>query len=311
MGTAELESMSLDSKDREDGGCASAAATLPDLALLLVLEYVAAYNLDDVVSAGQVCRHWRRVASSSELWRHRSLRSHGLATQAFTRVVTFAPRLRAMDVCWINQISPEDRAVRKAALLRSHCKLTCLTGVMCHRDSTWTHRLLALHGAHLKKLEVSTVDRQALQALGVMPRLRVLQVSGWDAELYEEPVVVFPPVREGGIGPGCLDALEVQGLPRATTISMLKASRRTLRRLNLGVGTTGAHEKTHGNWPRTCNDLSQVLADCCLEGLQELILYRFAGCYHTTSECIQQRSSLEQQFRFCLVTCSDCSPYTF
>ncbi|KAK3931397.1 F-box/WD repeat-containing protein 12 [Frankliniella fusca] len=323
MGAVEVEGcrLSLGCSTASEAGCSRegegdaeasqaqpAAGTLPDLALLLIFKYVAAYNLDDAVSAGQVCRHWRRVARSAELWRHLRLRGHGLATQAFTRVVAFAPRLRALDVCWIHQVSPQDRAVRKAALLGSRCKLTCLTGVMCHRDPQWAHRLLALHGPHLRELEVSTADRGALEAIGVMPHLRVLQVSGWDAELLDQPVV-FP--ADGG--PTRLETLEVRGLPRSTTTSMLRACRGSLRSLQLGVGTSCAHASAPAPdpdpWPRTCQDLTQVLQDCSLIELRELILYRFVGCYHTMSECAQQRNSLQQSLRFCKIKCSDCSPY--
>lgn len=113
--------MSDDARDADDG---ILAATLPDLALLRVFEYVAAENLDDLVSAGQVCSHWRRVAASQQLWRRRRLKCHGMATEAFTRVVSFAPRLHTLDVCWINQICPEDRAIRKRALLASHSKVS-------------------------------------------------------------------------------------------------------------------------------------------------------------------------------------------
>ncbi|KAJ1531795.1 hypothetical protein ONE63_000449 [Megalurothrips usitatus] len=291
-----------------DGDCDGAlAATLPDLALLQVFEYVAADSLDDLVSAGQVCSHWRRVAASGELWRRRRLRSHGLATLAFTRVVAFAPRLLALDVCWINQISPEDRVIRKRALLESRCKLSRLTGVLCHRDADWAHGLLGLHAAHLRELEVGTADRDTLRAVGSMRRLRVLRLSGGDPRLGEDPYVFPDPDRSGTYDAGQgLEQLEVRGLPRDTTVSLLRAHRRTLRKLTLNVGTPGPADGAAG-WPRTCPDLPQLLQDCKFKNLQELVLTRYAGCYHTVPECSQQRGVVVRILNLHLFQCSDCS----
>ncbi|XP_034253701.1 F-box/LRR-repeat protein 12-like [Thrips palmi] len=295
-------------------------ATLPDLALLRVFEYVAADNLDDLVSAGQVCRHWRRVAASEQLWRRRRLKCHGMATEAFTRVVSFAPRLHSLDVCWINQISPEDRVIRKRALLASRSKLRRLTGVMCHRDSDWTHGLLALHAEHLRELEVSTADREALQAVGNMPLLHALHVSGWDPGLEKDPYIY--PARPDGPnrGPNTgtrvtgedrgLERLEVRGLPKETTVSMLRANRRSLRKLTLNVGTPSDQHNAPG-WPKTCSDLAQLLQACGLQNLKEITLTRYGGCFHSDTDCMKQRKSLEQHLECCNVQCSDCNPFSF
>lgn len=61
--------------------------------------------------------------------------------------------------------------------------------MMCHRDSDWAHGLLARHAQHLRELEVSTADREALQAVENMPLLHVLHISGWDPGLQKDPYV--------------------------------------------------------------------------------------------------------------------------
>ncbi|XP_026276780.1 uncharacterized protein LOC113205394 [Frankliniella occidentalis] len=295
----------------------AAAAALPDLILLQVIGLLPAA---DVVSIGQVCRHWRRVALGEEVWRRRELDAtcdEADGGRQLVRVLRFAPCLAGLSVATTSWSSPRHaaRAAVKQALLQADCKVERITDVWCHVDGEWASAMLAVHADHVREVGACHVDGALLQALHTMAlhrALRGLQVWHGDVALrVQDDDLAFDEEDGEGRGQGGLQWVDIFDIPQATTLSLLRAHRRTLQEVTLHVGTPAPSAVGWGwrhqddRWPDTCSRLHLQLSACSLQALQSLFLDRY-GRSHPLPACAAQLADLRGALPGVTVTCLQC-----
>ncbi|XP_052131330.1 uncharacterized protein LOC113209672 [Frankliniella occidentalis] len=200
-----------------------------------------------------------------------------------------------MNVLLISCSGPTYLQQEKAALLRDAPGVTRLVQVWCHTDPTWSLQLLQRAAPTMEQLVVWCPREAHLRAVHAMPRLRRLYVDG-DAALLAQPpeLPALPPGHAG------LQWLRVDGLPRATTQSLLRAHGGTLEELVLWVGTAGSRE-----WPDSCGDLHSLLQQSGLRALRRLLLVRWSYS-HELAACREQRAQVRRVLPGAEVLCSRC-----
>ncbi|XP_026289360.1 uncharacterized protein LOC113214267 [Frankliniella occidentalis] len=205
--------------------------------------------------------------------------------------------VREMNVLAVSQTKPNERQQEKAALLAAAPGVSRLVGVYCHRDPAWSLQLLQRAAPTLERLSVLYPREAHLRAVHAMPRLRRLSVRG-DAALDAQPpeLPALPPGHAG------LQWLGVCLLPRATTLSLLRAHGGTLGELELVVGTAGSY-----GWPYSCGDLHSLLQQSGLRALRRLVLRRWAYAYsHEPAACREQRAEVRRVLPGAEVLCDKC-----
>ena len=173
-----------------------------------------------------------------------------------------------------------------------------LTHLHCREDPAWTLQLLERAAPRLHELHLVTPSWAHLQVLGTMHQLNKLEVQYY-GEDWNRPMLFSPaPAAHRG-----LEWLRVSHLPKETTLSLLRAHRRSLRALQLTVGTAGDEA-----WPAHCSYLPALLGECGLQALRSLLLVR-SGCHHRPADCRAQRTALRAALPAATaVTCDSCPP---
>ncbi|XP_052131303.1 uncharacterized protein LOC127751586 [Frankliniella occidentalis] len=199
-----------------------------------------------------------------------------------------------MDVDAISDSGADDRQQEKAAALQDAAGVTRLVNVVCREDPIWSLELLQRAAATVEELRLNFPDEAHLLAVHAMPRLRRLEVTGNAYACVPELPAPLP-------GAGVLQWLRVDGLPRATTQTLLRALGRSLEVLQMGVGTAG-----DGEWPFSCDDLPSLLEQCGLRALRRLVLGRIVGCTHAAAPCDRQRADARRVLPGAEVLCNWC-----
>lgn len=162
----------------------------------------------------------------------------------------------ALDVWELSLHPPGEMRVKKEALLRSDSEIWKLTGVDCWSDPEWTERLLRRAAPHVEQLQLRYPGREHLRVVReAMPHLRRLELRGWRGqELLEQPFSFDEtPARNRHT----LEWLEVF-MPEPTALSLLRAHRRSLRKVRFIVadewGPTTTTTTASGTAPTSDQD---------------------------------------------------------
>lgn len=195
-----------------------------------------------------------------------------------------------------------------------------LLTVICNNDTDWATKLLIAASPLVEELEVWNVDPEQWLQLQAMPRLYRLEVN-----TYVFSIRSLPELADRGDEPGGLLWVRTC-LDEEATESLLRAHSRTLREVQLFVGT-----KTHSiqdplvptepRWPWTCSaaDLTALVSRCGLRELRRLVLRRphrpvwtLSGDFcHRAAECRQQLHALRGLFPHAKVLCGTCHNVTW
>ncbi|XP_034231849.1 uncharacterized protein LOC117639912 isoform X2 [Thrips palmi] len=174
-----------------------------------------------------------------------------------------------------------------------------MTGVVGHKDPAWVLDVLRSAAPSLQQLRILNPVRDHLLLVHAMPRLEKLELRCTNRALFTDP-----PVLPALFEPSTVRWLHVGGLPRATTLSLLRAHHASLKVLWLDVGLEPAAE-----WPFGCSDLVDFVRQCGLD-IRELVIGREwldrYGIRHDRTKCRAQLQLLERSLPDCLVSCDDC-----
>lgn len=166
-----------------------------------------------------------------------------------------------------------------------------LVSVYCHGDPAWTQQLLQATLGSVEELQLFYASEEHLLSAHAMPRLRRLYLMYCAIGEFPE----LPPLAT----PSGLQWLRVDGFPRATLLSLLRAHGASLRKLTLSVSEPGVLA-----WPNSCNDLDTLLAGCGLVRLELLVLRRLN--IHTEAGCRFQREAVRRVLPAATVLCKEC-----
>lgn len=148
--------------------------------------------------------------------------------------------------------------------------------------------------ATLEELDLWYPRADHLAVVHAMPRLRRLRLCHDDTLAKQYPGVL-PALPQ----PSSLRWLGVNGLPRVTVESLLRAHGAALEELWLLVGTPG-----RAAWPKECRDLDALLAGCGVRA-QRLVLRRY-WVSHEAAACRAQLAAVRRVLPAALVQCSMC-----
>lgn len=204
-----------------------------------------------------------------------------------------------MDLEDVSMSRPGAKLQQKAAALRDAVGVTRLVELYCTGDPAWCLALLESAAPTLEQLGVWDLDEAHLRVVHAMPRLRRLDIWSIVGLLDAQPPVL-PALSQGHTG---LQWLRVKGLPRATTLSLLRAHSHSLEDLQLVVGTT-----FDGEWPQSgCSDLHSLLQQCGLRVLRRLVMwYANPDVTHEAAPCRQQRGRMRRVLPGAKVLCNVC-----
>lgn len=153
----------------------------------------------------------------------------------------------------------------------------------------------------LEEAIVYHASAEHLEALHRMPRLRQLDVHGLTDVLQEHPPSLpeYPQHLRGG-----LLRIEMQYLPRDTTIALLRAHRHSLQEVRLWVGIEKDEEL---QFPEYCEDLDIIFSHCELKALRRLVLYMFdEGYSHPIADCRSLLAKVKAVLPGVTVLCKIC-----
>ena len=187
--------------------------------------------------------------------------------------------------------------LRVPPCLPAECLTLCLlqvrrmTNVHCRIDPDWALDVLRSAAPTLEELEMWHASEAHVAAVHGMPRLQRLELNALRGQRpVELPALPWP---------SCLKWLRVQYLPRATTVSLLRAHATSLDVLWLQV-----YSEPRGKWPYGCADLDALLGQCGLR-LTRLVLWRFLEPHG--SSCRAQREAARRVLPGCTVQCDNCN----
>ncbi|XP_034231496.1 uncharacterized protein LOC117639729 [Thrips palmi] len=179
-----------------------------------------------------------------------------------------------------------------------------ITGLDCSRDPAWSLELLRSAAATVEELQVMDPLEEHLAVVHAMPRLRRLKVESLD--ILRALDVQLPALAQ----PSSLQWLNVHGLSRASTQSLLRAHAASLDELwllvGVGTGVTGVDDdgpfQYRPEWPG-CRDLDAFLEQCGLR-LSRLVLNR--ECPRGCRDCPAQAEAARRVLPGCTVECASC-----
>lgn len=179
-------------------------------------------------------------------------------------------------------------------------KVCRLSGLDCKEEPIWAQQLLEQLAPQLEELQLWNVQHRHLRCLEHMPKLKRLQVEGWDDELASKPFFF----QQRGPNLPALQFLHVS-LPRETTFSLLAAHGQSLKELELYVSL---RLRINGrSW--VCKDLPNSIASHGMGNLSGLVLRRGdeRGELHMKAECEAQIKSLQTKMPWVKIFCDICA----
>ncbi|XP_034234106.1 uncharacterized protein LOC117641103 [Thrips palmi] len=205
-------------------------------------------------------------------------------------------RIQELDLRQLNTTGRDERLDDKAntlSLIRRQ-GVRRMTHVYCNHDAAWSLDVLRGAAATLEELDLWYPRAEHLGVVHAMPRLRRLRLCHDDtlAKQYPGALPALPQ-------PSSLQWLGLNGLPRGTVESLLRAHGAALDELWLLVGTPGGAE-----WPKECRDLHGLLGRCGVRAAR-LVLRRY-WVSHEKAACRKQLDAVRRALPATLVQCSMC-----